>query len=50
MTWATGPSGTKRETHFSPGEGVEVVRIAAAEALRSPEEVAEMLVRYCSSK
>ncbi|WP_143146709.1 endonuclease domain-containing protein [Novosphingobium sp. NDB2Meth1] len=27
--------------------GIEVVRIAAAEVLRSPEDVAEAIVRYC---
>ena len=35
---------------FLRGEGIEVVRIPAAEVLRSPEDVAEMLVRYCQSR
>ena len=29
------------------GLGIEVVRIAATEVLRSPEAVAESIVRYC---
>lgn len=31
-------------------EGIEVVRVAATEVLRSPKDVAETLVRYCQSK
>ena len=33
---------------FLQGEGIEVLRIPATEVLKSPESVAEMLVRYCS--
>jgi very-short-patch-repair endonuclease len=29
------------------GEGIEVVRIPASEVLKSPETVAESIVRYC---
>jgi very-short-patch-repair endonuclease len=29
------------------GEGIEVVRIPAADVLKSPETVAESIVRYC---
>lgn len=29
------------------GQGIEVMRIAAAEVLKSPETVAESMVRYC---
>ena len=29
------------------GEGIEVLRISATEVLRSPEEIAEGIVRYC---
>jgi len=35
---------------FLRNEGIEVARIPAADVLRSPEDVAEMLVRYCLSK
>jgi len=31
-------------------EGIEVVRIPATDVLKSPEDVAEMLVRYCLPK
>ena len=39
----------KRDT-FLRDQGMEVVRIPAADVLRSPEDVAEMLVRYCRSR
>ncbi|MEQ1498915.1 MAG: DUF559 domain-containing protein [Novosphingobium sp.] len=29
------------------GQGIEVVRIPASEVLKSPEDVAESIVRYC---
>ena len=29
------------------GEGVDVMRIAATEVLKSPEDIAEAIVRYC---
>jgi len=32
------------------GEGIEILRIPATDVLKSPEDVAEMLVRYCLSK
>ena len=32
------------------GEGIEVVRIPAAEVLASPGDVAEMLIRYCQRR
>lgn len=35
---------------FLRDKGIEVVRVPAAEVLRSPEDVAETLVRYCQSK
>jgi len=35
---------------FLRKEGIAVVRIPATEVLRSPEDVAEMLVRYCQSR
>ena len=35
---------------FLRNEGIEVVRVPATEVLRSPEEVAETLVRYCRSR
>jgi very-short-patch-repair endonuclease len=35
---------------FLQAQGIEVVRLPAVEVLRSPEEVAEMLVGYCRSK
>jgi very-short-patch-repair endonuclease len=35
---------------FLRNEGIEVVRIPAVDVLRSPEDVAEMLVRYCQSR
>jgi very-short-patch-repair endonuclease len=44
------PVRDERRNVFLRGEGIEVVRVAAAEVLRSPEDVAEMLVRYCRSK
>ena len=37
---------TQREAWLR-GEGVEVMRIAATEVLRSPENIAEAIVRYC---
>ncbi len=35
---------------FLNGEGLEVVRVPATEVLKSPEDVADMLVRYCQTK
>jgi len=35
---------------FLNGEGIEVVRVPATEVLRSPEDVAAMLVRHCQSR
>ena len=32
---------------FLRAEGIEVLRIPATDVLRSPEDAAEMLVRYC---
>jgi very-short-patch-repair endonuclease len=35
---------------FLRGQGIEVVRVPATEVLRSPEDVAEMLVRHCQPR
>jgi len=35
---------------FLRGQGFEVVRVPATEVLRSPEDVAEMLVRHCQRR
>ena len=37
----------ERRDAWLRGEGVEVMRIAATEVLRSPENIAEAIVRYC---
>ena len=44
------PARDEARDAFLRGEGIEVLRIPATEVLKSPEAVAEMLVRYCSSK
>ena len=36
----------KRDAWFQ-GDGIEVMRIPASEVLKSPEDIAEALVRYC---
>jgi very-short-patch-repair endonuclease len=41
----TGRSGAKREMRPFAG-GLEVIRIPAADVLKSPDEMAEMLVRH----
>ena len=35
---------------FLRDEGIEVLRIPATDVLKSPEDVAESLVRYCAGK
>lgn len=35
---------------FLRAQGIKVVRIPATDVLRSPEDVAEMLVRYCQTR
>lgn len=32
------------------GQGIEVVRIPASDVLKSPEDIADVIVRYCLSK
>ena len=41
------PQRDQRRDAWLAGEGIEVLRIPATEVLKSPEDVAEALVRYC---
>ena len=41
------PERDARRDEWLCGQGIEVVRIPAADVLRSPEDVAESMVRYC---
>ncbi len=44
------PRRDEKRDPFLRSLGIEVVRIPATEVLRSPEEVAEMLVLHCRDK
>jgi very-short-patch-repair endonuclease len=41
------PSRDEQRDDWLKSQGVEVVRVPAADVLRSPEAVAEAIVRYC---
>ena len=41
------PARDERRDGWLREQGIEVVRIAAADVLRSPDDVAEAVVRYC---
>jgi very-short-patch-repair endonuclease len=41
------PSRDEQRDDWLRSQGVEIVRIPAADVLRSPEAVAEAIVRYC---
>ena len=41
------PDRDERRDMWLRDQGIEVVRIPASDVLRSPEEVAEAIVRYC---
>lgn len=41
------PEHDTRRDAWLTGEGIEVVRIPAADVLKSPESVADSIVRYC---
>ncbi|MFT4028189.1 MAG: DUF559 domain-containing protein [Novosphingobium sp.] len=41
------PERDERRAEVIAAEGIELVRIPARDVLRSPEAVAEMIVRYC---
>jgi len=42
------PERDAKRDAWLPSQGVEVLRIAAVEVLKSPEDVADQLVRYCA--
>ena len=44
------PERDEARDEYLGGEGIEVLRIPATDVLKSPEDVAEMLVRYCLAK
>ena len=44
------PQRDQRRDAWLAGEGIEVLRIPATEVLKSPEQIADAIVRYCKRR